>query len=94
MHKHVEVLIGRLATDAEFRRRFEESPVAVLLEQRMELSEIEVAALSALDPAALHAFAAVLDARLRKVSLSSGTGRTCGDHPTESSNDSGKENTR
>lgn len=71
MHKHVEVLIGRLATDAEFRGRFEKAPLEVLIEQRMELSEIEMEALASLSSAALHAFAAALDARLRKASFSS-----------------------
>lgn len=66
MHKHVEVLIGRLATDPRLRRRFEQAPRAALVEQALELSELELAALAALDPAALRAFADSLDARLRR----------------------------
>lgn len=69
MHKNVETLIGRLATDPKLRRRFAESPEAVLrelAERGLELSAVELAALAALDPAALTSFAGALDARLRK----------------------------
>lgn len=66
MHKSVEVLIGRLATDPELQRRFAEQPFAVLHEQRLELTEVEIAALAALDPDDLRAFTAALDQRLRK----------------------------
>jgi hypothetical protein len=68
MHKNVEVLIGRLATDPELQRRFAEQPIAVLHEQRLELTEVEIAALAALDPDDLRAFTAALDLRLRKAS--------------------------
>lgn len=66
MHKHVELLIGRLATDAVLRRRFALCPDHVLLEQGLELNAVELAALSRLDADALDAFAATLDQRLRK----------------------------
>jgi hypothetical protein len=66
MHKNVEVLIGRLATDEGLLRRFEEQPTAALLDQRLELTEIELAALCAIDPAALRALADALDARIKK----------------------------
>ena len=66
MHKNVEVLIGRLATDPELQRRFVEQPIAVLCEQRLELTEVEIAALSATDPEAFRAFTAALDPRIRK----------------------------
>lgn len=66
MHKHVEQLIGRLATDPGLRERFATQPFEVLSELRLELTEVEIAALVATDPAAIRAFAATLDARLRK----------------------------
>jgi hypothetical protein len=66
MHKHVEVLIGRLATDPGLQARFAKQPFEVLHELRLELSEVEIAALVATDPAAFRAFTASLDARLRK----------------------------
>jgi hypothetical protein len=66
VHKHVEALIGRLVTDAEFRRRFARRPAQALLEPGLELTEIELAALAATDPAAFGALAAALDARLRR----------------------------
>ena len=69
MHRNVETLIGRLATDPKLRRRFAESPEATLRrlsERGLELSEVEIAALAATDPGALLAFAGSLDARLRR----------------------------
>lgn len=87
MHKNVEVLIGRLATDPALQRRFAEQPLQVLAEQRLELSEVEIAALLATDLAALRTFSEALDTRLRKADLRS----TNGDHPVESHLDSRKE---
>lgn len=69
MHKNVELLIGRLATDSKLRRRFAASPEAVLrelVESGLELTQIELAALAATAPEALGALAAALDARLRR----------------------------
>jgi hypothetical protein len=91
MHKNVEVLIGRLATDQELQSRFAEQPSQVLREQRLELTEIELAALAATDPQALRAFTAALDTRLRKASLGFEIRRTSGATPTESESDSQKE---
>jgi hypothetical protein len=68
MHKHVEQLIGRLATDPDLARRFAMRPLEVLREQGLELTEVELSALAALRPDAIHAFGAALDARLRKAS--------------------------
>ena len=87
MHKNVEVLIGRLATDPALQRRFAEQPLQVLAEQRLELSEVEIAALLATDLAALRTFSEALDTRLRKADLRSANG----DHPVESQRDSRKE---
>ena len=69
MHRNVEVLIGRLATDPDLRNRFAEAPLRVLREQGLELSEVEIAALAATNPDAFHAIAAALDARLRRAPL-------------------------
>jgi len=73
MHKHVELLIGRLATDTRLRGRFGENPAATLRElgdQGFELNELELAALAAIDPAALRSFAGALDRRIQKAPLS------------------------
>ena len=71
-HRSVETIIGRLATDEGFRRRFITDPAIVLDELRgqgCELSPVEIGALSALDQAAITAFAEALDRRLQKVDL-------------------------
>ncbi len=64
MHRNVEILIGRLVTDPDLRRRFAGHPRAALRAQFLELTEVEEEALAAIDPAALRALAAALDARL------------------------------
>jgi len=66
MHRNVEVLIGRLATDPGLRRRFAAQPHQALREQALELTEVELEALAATDPEALRDFTATLDPRLRK----------------------------
>lgn len=66
MHKNVEVLIGRLATDPELRLRFAREPRAALREQGLELTELELVALAATDPEAFRALATALDGRLCK----------------------------
>jgi hypothetical protein len=51
-HRHVEALIGRLATDPPLRRRFEDAAAAVLHElvaQGYELSSVEIDALASID---------------------------------------------
>lgn len=69
-HRHVENLIGRLATDPQLRRRFEDDPVTMLRElaaQGYELSAIETDALASIDRMSMRAFAASLDPRIRRV---------------------------
>lgn len=69
MHRNVEQLLGRLATDPKLRRRFAANPehlLRELAETGLELTEVELAALAATRPESLHAFAAALDARLRR----------------------------
>lgn len=69
MHKNVELLIGQLATDPGLRRRFAADPrglLAGLVGRGVELTEVEVDALAALDPEAIAAFACLLDRRIRR----------------------------
>jgi hypothetical protein len=68
----VEIVVGRLATDEALRARFRQAPSEVLgelTEIGLELSAVELAALQALDPAALQQFATRLDGRLQKAAL-------------------------
>jgi hypothetical protein len=72
MHKNVETLIGRLATDPALRRRFAEGPSAVLAElaeSGLELTSVELQALAAIDAESLHAFASSLDRRIRRAAV-------------------------
>jgi hypothetical protein len=69
-HRNVETLIGRLATDAALRRRFEEDRAGVLREfreQGHELSLVELEALASTDARALRALGEGLDRRIRKL---------------------------
>ena len=73
--RHVEILIGRLATDEEARERFLDDPqaeIASLREGGLELSTVEAEALSALPRKPLQALADALDPRLQKASLKTG----------------------
>lgn len=67
-HRNVESLIGRLATDPVLRRQFAADPQAVLgeLQARGELTAVERDALSAMNAAAIDAFADSLDRRIHK----------------------------
>ena len=70
--RNVEQVIGKLATDEEFRRRFETDRVSVLrdlIESGVELTPVEVKALLDLDFSACRRFARCLDPRLQKISL-------------------------
>jgi len=71
-HRSVELIIGRLATDEGFRRRFQADPVAALDDLRRggwELTGVEVEALRVIDLGAIQALAAQIDARLVKVEI-------------------------
>lgn len=68
----VELLIGRLITDEQFRAAFLADPSATLRELRsrgLELTETEAAALIKTDPALWARAAEWLDPRLHKASL-------------------------
>ena len=72
---NVERVIGVLATDEGFRRRFAEDPRAALqqlIEKGVELTVCERMALAALDPAEVTRFADGIDARLQKADLEGG----------------------
>jgi hypothetical protein len=68
----VEMLIGRLVTDEQFRSDFLEAPEATLQMLRdcgLELSRTEIAALITTDPALWARTAEAIDPRLQKASL-------------------------
>jgi hypothetical protein len=68
----VEQVIGRLATDEEYRHRFLHEPsvtLARVASEGLELNPCELRALAALDRTALERFAAIVDPRLQKAWL-------------------------
>jgi len=70
--RSVEQVIGRLATDEDFRRRFEAERDAVLrelIDSGLPLTPVETRALLDLDFTACRQFARCIDARLQKISL-------------------------
>ena len=70
--RSVEQVIGRLATDEDFRRRFEAERAAVieeLIASGLTLTPVETRALLDLDFSACRRFARCIDARLQKISL-------------------------
>ena len=72
MQRHIERLIGRLATDEDFRYAFQRNPQQTLNEAvawGLDLSAIEVEALLATDQTLWDRIAEELDARLQKASL-------------------------
>jgi hypothetical protein len=71
-HRNVETLLGRLATDAGLRRRFAADPYHLLVRlqaEGLELTALEIEALSATDAAAIQTLADVIDRRLRKADI-------------------------
>lgn len=71
--RHVENLIGRLATDREFRRAFAADPEAALESYRNEgheLGAVELDAISRIDVEVIERLAASLDHRLRRLAVS------------------------
>ncbi len=65
----VERLLGRLITDAEFRRRFYEDAAAACGAMRHALTPRELEAVQATDETAVRAFAAQLDPRIVRAAL-------------------------
>lgn len=73
--KNVELIIGKLATDEEFRRLFHadrERTIQGEVERGTDLTRSEVAALVATDVSVFDRVAETLDPRLQKASLRSG----------------------
>ena len=71
--KNAEMVIGRLVTDAEFRRRFRSDPGAVLEELAalgVELNPVERRELAALDVRPFEHAASDLSARLQRAGFS------------------------
>jgi hypothetical protein len=68
--RNVERVIGRLVTDEQFRRRFEANAVQALQEVALagvELTDVEMRALSGLDARTVSRFADAIDPRLQKI---------------------------
>lgn len=73
----VERVVGKLATDEAFRRRFAEDPQASLGELTaagLELNPCELHALASLDTGVLEELAERLDPRIQKSDLRHGCG--------------------
>jgi hypothetical protein len=80
--KNVEIIVGKLATDEDFRRLFRSDPdrtVRDLIERGTELTRSEAAALVVTDTRAFERVAEALDPRLQKASLKSGSPGRPGD---------------
>lgn len=70
--KTVERILGKLATDEEFRQRFRSNPEGALPpvgHEPEELTPVEREALASLDPELLERFADALDPRLQRVRI-------------------------
>jgi putative modified peptide len=73
-HRVIELLIGRLITDEQFRDEFLKDPAATLRtlgENGFELSHTEVAALLTTDPELWVRAANAIDPRLQKIAFKS-----------------------
>jgi hypothetical protein len=71
--RNVELVVGKLATDEDFRRRFAVSPEAALAEAAaagLELTSVEQRALIDLEMDACERFANCLDPRIQKIGRS------------------------
>ena len=72
MQRNIELLIGRLVTDEDFRRCFEQDPRQALKAAErcgLALSAVEVNALLATDQTLWDRISRELDSRLQKASL-------------------------
>jgi hypothetical protein len=72
VQRSVEVLIGRLVTDEDFRREFQRDPLTTLRrasEWGFPLSDAEMRALAATDCGVWDRVADEVDGRLQKASL-------------------------
>ena len=72
MQRHIELLIGRLATDEDFRIAFQRDPQRTLNDAvawGLALSDVEVTAILATDQTLWERIAQELDSRLQKASF-------------------------
>ena len=72
MQRHIELVIGRLVTDEDFRHAFQRDPQRVLTEAEawgLALTSVEIAALLATDRTLWERIAVELDSRLQKASF-------------------------
>jgi hypothetical protein len=75
--KTVERVLGKLATDEEYRQRFRSDPLGILADAGRDaeaLTPVEREALGKLDPDLLDRFADALDPRLQRVRLPAAAG--------------------
>lgn len=80
----VQLVIGRLVADDEFRQRFEvraHESLAKLCEQGIDLNDVEVAAFLETDPHLWSAMATQIDRRLRPSCASKASRTTPRPHP-------------
>jgi hypothetical protein len=72
--RSIELFIGRLVTDEEFRETFTRNPTAAVgqfVDSGLELTKVEVAALLSTRAEIWERIADQIDSRLQKVSLQS-----------------------
>ena len=72
--RFIEIVVGRLVTDEEFRTNFLNDPhqaLTQLLERGMDLTHAEIAALVATDSELWERVADLVDPRLQKANLKS-----------------------
>jgi hypothetical protein len=70
--RSIEMVVGRLVTDEEFRESYLRNPprmLTELLERGLHLTHAEIAALIATDPELWRTAASKIDSRLRKAAL-------------------------
>jgi hypothetical protein len=70
--RSIEIVIGRLSTDEDFRRRFSDDPHGLLgdlLDRGIHLTRVEMAALIATDDTLWQLVAERLDPRLQKAGV-------------------------
>ncbi len=67
--RDIEMIIGRLVTDEEFRVRFYQDPVRVCIEARLRLSPLEIEALAKVPADAFEVLAQTMDEHLVRTPL-------------------------
>jgi hypothetical protein len=75
-HSAVEALLGRMLTDAAFRRRFFTEPTNACEDNGCQLTVVQLAALQKLDIRMIERFARRLDRRIVRAALPAPKGRS------------------